>query len=63
MPNYAQTKKNRVQRNSTVLRDTEFHRIPRNFGQFRIAYGICESKKNIWNSVLMEFRKHPIIDL
>jgi hypothetical protein len=42
-----------------AFRDTEFRIIPRNFWQFRIAYGMYGSKKNIRNSVLTEFRGHP----
>jgi hypothetical protein len=38
----------------------EFRIIPRNFGQFRIVYGIYGIEKNIRNSVSAEFRKHPI---
>jgi len=38
---------------------TEFRLLPRNFGYFRIVYGIYEIKKNIRNSVSAEFRKHP----
>jgi hypothetical protein len=32
-------------RNSAAFRDTEFRIIPRNFWQFRIAYGMYGSKK------------------
>jgi hypothetical protein len=45
--------------NSAALRDTEFRIIPRNFRQFRMAYGIYGSNKNVRNSVLTEFRGHP----
>jgi hypothetical protein len=59
IPNSSQTEQYRIPRNSAAFRDTEFRIIPRNFGQFRIAYGICGSKKNIRNSVLTKFWKHP----
>jgi hypothetical protein len=48
-----------IPRNSVAFRDTEFRIIPRNFWQFRIAYGIYGSNKNIRNSVLTEFHGHP----
>jgi hypothetical protein len=36
--------------NSAAFRDTEFRIIPRNFRQFRMAYGIYGSNKNVRNS-------------
>jgi hypothetical protein len=36
----------------------EFRKIPR---KFRTAYGIYGSEKKVRNSVLTEFRKHPIL--
>jgi hypothetical protein len=48
---------NSVQSNSAAFRDTEFRIIPRNFRQFRMAYGIYGSN-NVRNSVT-EFRGHP----
>jgi hypothetical protein len=48
-----------IPRNSAAFRDTEFRIIPRNFWQFRVAYGIYGSNKNVRNSVLTEFRGHP----
>jgi hypothetical protein len=59
VPNSAETKHYGIPRNSAAFRDTEFRIIPRNFWQFRIAYGMYGSKKNIRNSVLTEFRGHP----
>jgi hypothetical protein len=38
-------------RNQTELRDTEFRILPRNFREFRIAYGMFGSKKKVRNSV------------
>jgi hypothetical protein len=48
-----------ILRNLAAFRDTEFRIIPRNFRQFRMAYGIYGSNKNVRNSVLTEFRGHP----
>jgi hypothetical protein len=56
MPNSVQSK---FPRNSAAFRYTEFRIIPRNFRQFRMAYGIYGSNKNVRNSVLTEFRGHP----
>jgi hypothetical protein len=57
MRNSVQSK---IPRNSAAFRDTEFRIIPRNFRQFSMAYGIYGSNKNVRNSVLTEFRGHPI---
>jgi hypothetical protein len=54
MRNSVQSK---IPRNSAAFRDTEFRIIPRSFRQFRMAYG---SNENVRNSVLTEFRAHPI---
>jgi hypothetical protein len=59
MQNSVQSK---IPRNSAEfgrICDTEFRIIPRNFRQFRMAYGIYGSNKNVRNSVLTEFRGHP----
>jgi hypothetical protein len=59
MRNSVQSKIHGIPRNSAAFRDTEFRIIPRNFQQFRMAYGIYGSNKNVRNSVLTEFRGHP----
>jgi hypothetical protein len=56
MRNSVQSK---IPQHSAAFRDTEFRIIPRNFRQFRMAYGIYGSNKNVRNSVLTESRGHP----
>jgi hypothetical protein len=49
-----------IPQNYKDLRNTEFLINPRNFRYFGTAYGMYGSEKKVRNSVLTEFRKHPI---